>query len=58
MSAAAAARVILDGVKADRWRILVGEDAKQLDDMVRKAPERAYDIDFFGNLVPNVTNPS
>jgi NAD(P)-dependent dehydrogenase (short-subunit alcohol dehydrogenase family) len=58
MSAAAAARVILDGVKADRWRILVGEDAKQLDDMVRRAPERAYDIDFFGNLTPNVTKQS
>ena len=25
-----AATIILDGVKADRWRILVGEDAKRL----------------------------
>jgi NAD(P)-dependent dehydrogenase (short-subunit alcohol dehydrogenase family) len=58
MSAAAAARVILDGVKADRWRILVGEDAERLDEMVRQAPERAYDLDFFNNLVPNVRNPS
>jgi hypothetical protein len=33
MTAAAAATVILDGVKADRWRILVGEDAKQIDDL-------------------------
>jgi hypothetical protein len=47
MTAAAAAKVILDGVKADRWRILVGEDAQWIDDMVRRSPERAYDVDFF-----------
>jgi NAD(P)-dependent dehydrogenase (short-subunit alcohol dehydrogenase family) len=46
-SAAQAATIILDGVKADRWRILVGADAHTIDDMVRKSPERAYDIDFF-----------
>ena len=47
MSAAAAATIILDGVKADRWRILVGEAAHGLDDMVRRSPERAYEVDFF-----------
>jgi NAD(P)-dependent dehydrogenase (short-subunit alcohol dehydrogenase family) len=47
MTAAAAATAILDGVKADRWRILVGEDARRLDDLVRQSPERAYDVDFF-----------
>ncbi|HTT78812.1 MAG TPA: SDR family NAD(P)-dependent oxidoreductase [Stellaceae bacterium] len=46
-SAAEAARIILDGVKAERWRILVGEDAHKLDARVRQSPERAYDIDFF-----------
>jgi NAD(P)-dependent dehydrogenase (short-subunit alcohol dehydrogenase family) len=46
-SAAEAARIILDGVKAERWRILVGEDAHKLDQRVRQSPERAYDIDFF-----------
>ena len=46
-SAAQAATIILDGVKADRWRILVGADAQQIDEMVRQSPERAYDIDFF-----------
>jgi NAD(P)-dependent dehydrogenase (short-subunit alcohol dehydrogenase family) len=46
-SAAEAARIILDGVKADRWRILVGNDAHQIDEMVRQSPERAYDLDFF-----------
>ena len=46
MTAAAAATVILDGVKSGRWRILVGEDAKLLDEPVRAAPETAYDADF------------
>ena len=46
-SAAQAATIILDGVKADRWRILVGADAHTIDDMVRQSPERAYDIEFF-----------
>ncbi|HTV90585.1 MAG TPA: SDR family NAD(P)-dependent oxidoreductase [Stellaceae bacterium] len=46
-SAAEAAKIILDGVKAERWRILVGDDAHRLDARVRQAPERAYDIDFF-----------
>jgi NAD(P)-dependent dehydrogenase (short-subunit alcohol dehydrogenase family) len=46
-SAAQAAAIILDGVKADRWRILVGADAHKIDEMVRQSPERAYDIDFF-----------
>jgi NAD(P)-dependent dehydrogenase (short-subunit alcohol dehydrogenase family) len=46
-SAAEAARIILDGVKYERWRILVGPDAQIIDEMVRAAPERAYDLDFF-----------
>jgi len=46
-SAAEAARIILDGVKADRWRILVGQDAHLLDEMVRRSPEIAYDDAFF-----------
>ena len=32
MSAAQAATIILDGVRADEWRILVGDDAKRLDE--------------------------
>jgi NAD(P)-dependent dehydrogenase (short-subunit alcohol dehydrogenase family) len=47
MTAAAAATVILDGVKADRWRILVGHDADWLDQRVRQSPEDAYEADFF-----------
>ena len=46
-SAAEAATIILDGVKADRWRILVGQDAHIIDEMVRASPEQAYDTDFF-----------
>ncbi len=46
MSAAAAATVILDGVRADRWRILVGDDAHALDAAVRANPETAYDPGF------------
>jgi NAD(P)-dependent dehydrogenase (short-subunit alcohol dehydrogenase family) len=46
-SAAEAATIILDGVKAGRWRILVGTDAHLIDERVRKSPEQAYDADFF-----------
>ena len=47
MTAAQASKVILDGVKAEKWRILVGDDAHRLDEFVRKDPEHAYDVDFF-----------
>jgi NAD(P)-dependent dehydrogenase (short-subunit alcohol dehydrogenase family) len=46
-TAAEAATIILDGVKAGRWRILVGRDAHLIDERVRQSPERAYDEDFF-----------
>ena len=45
-SADQAATIILDGVRAGRWRILVGDDAHRLDVMVRNAPEDAYDDAF------------
>jgi NAD(P)-dependent dehydrogenase (short-subunit alcohol dehydrogenase family) len=45
-SAAAAAAVILDGVRAGRWRILVGDDAHRLDELVRADPASAYDPVF------------
>jgi NAD(P)-dependent dehydrogenase (short-subunit alcohol dehydrogenase family) len=50
-SAAEAARIILDGVKADRWRILVGRDAHKIDAMVRATPEEAYEPEFFDRFV-------
>ena len=49
-TAAAAATVILEGVKAGRWRILVGEDAYRIDERVRQTPERAYDLEFYQSL--------
>jgi NAD(P)-dependent dehydrogenase (short-subunit alcohol dehydrogenase family) len=53
-TAAAAAKIILDGVKAERWRILVGDDAHRLDERVRQSPERAYDAEFFQNFAAEV----
>jgi NAD(P)-dependent dehydrogenase (short-subunit alcohol dehydrogenase family) len=47
-TAAQAATIILDAVRAGRWRVLVGEDAQRLDERVRANPERAYDPDFGG----------
>jgi NAD(P)-dependent dehydrogenase (short-subunit alcohol dehydrogenase family) len=45
-TAAQAATIILDGVRSDRWRILVGDDAVALDARVRGAPELAYEPEF------------
>jgi NAD(P)-dependent dehydrogenase (short-subunit alcohol dehydrogenase family) len=50
MSAAEAATVMLEGVRAGEWRILVGADAKLLDEEIRKNPTSAYDIDFMAKL--------
>jgi NAD(P)-dependent dehydrogenase (short-subunit alcohol dehydrogenase family) len=49
-TAAEAARVILDGVRAGAWRILIGDDAKTLDRMVRESPEDAYEPSFLQAL--------
>jgi hypothetical protein len=53
-SAAQATTIILEGVKADRWRIQVGDDAHQIDERVRRAPEQAYDVDFFESFAREV----
>lgn len=45
MSAADAATVILDGVRAGEWRILVGDDAHHLDERVRADPGSVYGPD-------------
>ena len=49
-TAAQAATVILDGVRAERWRILVGDDAVSLDELVRQYPTDAYDDAFLPHL--------
>jgi len=46
VTAAQAATVILDGVRRDAWRILVGDDAHAIDRMVRESPETAYEKSF------------
>jgi len=46
MSADQATTVILDGVRRDAWRILVGDDAQALDRLVRERAETAYDKSF------------
>jgi NAD(P)-dependent dehydrogenase (short-subunit alcohol dehydrogenase family) len=45
-----AAAIILDGVRAKRWRILVGDDAHVIDEAVRQDPTDAYDVDFRDRL--------
>ena len=49
-SAAEAATQILDGVRAGRWRILIGDDARVMDEMVRATPEAAYEAAFMDEL--------
>jgi NAD(P)-dependent dehydrogenase (short-subunit alcohol dehydrogenase family) len=53
-TAAQAATIILGGVKAGTWRILVGEDAGRMDNMVRADPEHAYEPDFFQRMTEDV----
>ena len=53
-TAAQAAKIILDGVKAEQWRILVGEDAHKLDARVRQNPEGAYTTEFCKSFVEEV----
>ena len=49
-SAAQAASIILAGVRGERWRILVGDDAHTIDRLVRGAPDAAYERDFLNKL--------
>ncbi len=53
-TASTAAKIILDGVKAGQWRILVGDDAHKLDERVREMPERAYDPEFYQSFAKEV----
>ena len=46
-SAAEAATIILNGVKANRLRILVGTDAQLIDKLVRADPDHAYEPEFY-----------
>jgi len=55
MTAAEAAKLILDGVREERWRILVGKDAAVLDRLVRETPEEAYEASFMERLLAQST---
>jgi len=57
LSAAQAATIILDGVRAGSWRILVGEDAKRLDELVRADPEAAYDYAKLAQTAERTAQP-
>ena len=45
-----AAALMLEGVREGRWRILVGDDARVLDQLVRAEPEQAYESSFVEEL--------
>lgn len=47
ISALEAATMILDAVRNEQWRVLVGKDAEILDQMVRDNPEDVYNPSFF-----------
>lgn len=49
-SAAEAATIILNGVREEKWRILIGADAQCMDELVREAPEQAYEQVFVDRL--------
>jgi NAD(P)-dependent dehydrogenase (short-subunit alcohol dehydrogenase family) len=58
LTAAGAATIILDGVQSGAWRILVGEDAKALDRVVRARPEAAYDYEELGRMARQQAAPA
>jgi hypothetical protein len=49
-TAAEAATIILNGVRREKWRILIGADAECTDQLVREAPEQAYEQVFIDRL--------
>jgi len=59
VTAATAASVILEGVRSGAWRILIGDDARLIDEAVRATPDAAYDYaELFGSAdgTPTQTN--
>jgi NAD(P)-dependent dehydrogenase (short-subunit alcohol dehydrogenase family) len=49
-TAVQAAKIILDGVLSGAWRILVGEEAKMLDEQVRANPEVPFDYENYAEM--------
>lgn len=50
-TAAQAATIILDAVLDGQWRILVGEDAQSIDELVREDPWAAYEPEFMQRII-------
>ena len=49
-TAAQAAEVIIGEALSGQWRILVGDDARSIDELVRSDPEAAYEADFIDRI--------
>jgi NAD(P)-dependent dehydrogenase (short-subunit alcohol dehydrogenase family) len=49
-NAAQAATIILDGVRSGAWRILVGEEAKMLDEQVRANPGAPFHYENYAEM--------
>jgi NAD(P)-dependent dehydrogenase (short-subunit alcohol dehydrogenase family) len=49
-TAAQAATIILDGVRSGAWRVLVGEEAKMLDEQVRANPEAPFNYENYAEM--------
>lgn len=54
LSPAEAATIILNGVREEKWRILVGQDAQMLDAAVRTNPEGVYAREFAAHIFPDL----
>lgn len=51
VTAAEAAAVILSALADNRWRVLIGQDAQAIDELVRDDPESIYEADFIQRLI-------
>jgi NAD(P)-dependent dehydrogenase (short-subunit alcohol dehydrogenase family) len=49
-TAAQAAPIILDGVRSGAWRILVGDEARMLDEQVRANPEAPFNYENYAEM--------
>tara|TARA_B100000575_G_scaffold132536_1_gene105576 strand:- start:592 stop:978 length:387 start_codon:yes stop_codon:yes gene_type:complete len=49
-TASEAASVILNAVRNKHWRVLIGQDAHDLDRLVREAPAEAYEKSMIGKI--------
>ena len=45
-----AATIIVDGVRSGAWRILVGEEAKMLDEQARANPEAPWNYENYAEM--------